>query len=158
MVTLTSRTLKSGNLVTWQSQHYCILRSKELLLWNTQSRELDVVVFGKDKWIEELEINISGRKWQQPFDGNLQKAVAKKIIIWKKVPIVMDKYEQILMNKASWNFDETKSDHFFEKSSSMNALIVAKWMPQLCEASNRATVEQDCAVWQRCLRNQLIIC
>jgi hypothetical protein len=31
--------------------------------------------------IEELEINISGRKWQQPFDGNLQKAVAKKIII-----------------------------------------------------------------------------
>ena len=112
---------------------------------------------GKEKWKLELEINISGWKWQQPFDGDLQKAAVKKIIIWKKVQMVMDKYEQILMNKASWNFDETKSDHFFEKSSSMNALIVAKWMPQLCEASNKATVEQGGAVWQRCLKNQLIV-
>jgi len=39
------------------------------------------VFSGKEKWKLELEINISGRKWQQPFDGNLQKAVAKKIII-----------------------------------------------------------------------------
>ena len=83
---------------------------------------------GKEKWKLELEINISGWKWQQPFDGDLQKAAVKKIIIWKKVQMVMDKYEQILMNKASWKFDETKRDHFFEKSSSMNALIVAKWM------------------------------
>ena len=81
---------------------------------------------GKEKWKLELEINISGWKWQQPFDGDLQKAAVKKIIIWKKVQMVMDKYEQILMNKASWKFDETKRDHFFEKSSSMNALIVAK--------------------------------
>jgi len=35
----------------------------------------------KDKWWIELEINISGGKRQQPFDGDLQKAVAKKIII-----------------------------------------------------------------------------
>ena len=84
---------------------------------------------GKEKWKLELEINISvGKRQKQPFDGDLEKAVGKKIIIWKKVQMVMDKYEQILMNKASWNFDETKRDHFFEKSSSMNALIVAKWM------------------------------
>ena len=50
-----------------------------------------------------------------------------------------------------------RGDHFFEKSSSMNALIVAKWMPQLCEASNKATVEQGGAIWQRCLKNQLIV-
>lgn len=36
---------------------------------------------GKDKWIE-LEINISvGKRQKQPFDGDLQKAVGKKIII-----------------------------------------------------------------------------
>ena len=36
---------------------------------------------GKDKWIE-LEINISvGKRQKQPFDGDLQKAVGKKMII-----------------------------------------------------------------------------
>ena len=55
-----------------------------------------------------MEINISvGKQQKQPFDGDLQKAVGKKIIIWKKDQMVMDKREQILMNEASWMFDET---------------------------------------------------
>ena len=45
-------------------------------------RNLERWVFsGKDKWIE-LEINISvGKRQKQPFDGDLEKAVGKKIII-----------------------------------------------------------------------------
>jgi len=122
MVTLTSRTLKSGNLVTWRSQRYCILRLKELLLWSTQSRE--VVFSGKEKWIE-LEINISvGRS--SHLTAIYKKRPERKLLFERR-----SKWWWTNTNKYWWTkrreilMKQISVDHFFEKSSSMNALIVA---------------------------------